>query len=57
VWSEAFFRSRKIRSQALENPMASLLLGLTLSVVAITVVGGAVTLLVLHHFTRQIRMD
>ena len=37
--------------------MASLLIGLTLSIVAITVVGGAVTLLVLHHFTRQIRMD
>jgi hypothetical protein len=55
--TEAFFRWWKIRSLALENPMASLLIGLTLSIVAITVVGGAVTLLVLHHFTRQIRMD
>ena len=30
---------------------------ITLSVVAISVVGLAVSLLVLHHFTRQIRMD
>ena len=37
--------------------METLLVGITLSVVAITVVGGGVALLVLHHFTRQIRMD
>jgi hypothetical protein len=55
--TEAFFRWWKIRSLALENPMGSLLVGITLSVIAITVVGGAVSLLVLHHFTRQIRMD
>jgi hypothetical protein len=57
VWPEAFFRSRKIRSQALENPMAPWLIGITLSIVTITAVGGAVTFLVLHHFARQIRTD
>lgn len=55
--TEAFFCSWKICSLTLEDLMWPWLIDIGVSVVAISVVSLAVSLLAIYRFTRQIRVD